>query len=143
MPQVDINIVSGEKHYRAGGTLIKETLYGPNFKPCGALNVKKHGFFLQIKGIDPPKSHTCNFCHASVRREVYGNHSQEEKAASLLAAPLAVEISQKPSFRPEKHAEVPSEASTPQPVSAEKSGENRSESPVFDLDRADGPIRTQ
>ena len=48
LPQVDINIISGEKHYRAGGTLIRDTLYSPNQKPCGALNVAKHGFFLQI-----------------------------------------------------------------------------------------------
>ena len=42
-----------KKYYKAGWVLIKETLYGTNKKPCGALNVKKHGFFLIIKGKKP------------------------------------------------------------------------------------------
>ena len=49
----NVNIVSRQKHYKAGGVLIKETLYGTNKKPCGALNVKKHGFFLIIEGKKP------------------------------------------------------------------------------------------
>ena len=53
LPNLNINIVLGQKHYKAGGILIKETLYSTNKKPYGALNVKKHGFFLIIEGKKP------------------------------------------------------------------------------------------
>ena len=69
LPQCDINILSGERHYRAGGCLIKETLYGANRKPAGALNVKKHGFFLQVKGQTTPKACIHRYCHTFIRRE--------------------------------------------------------------------------
>ena len=63
LPNLDVNIVLGQKHYRAGGVLIKETLYGTDKKPCGALNVKKHGFFLTIKGKKPLIVNTLAYCH--------------------------------------------------------------------------------
>ena len=153
LPQCDINIVSGERHYRAGGTLIKETLYGANRKPAGALNVKKHGFFLTLKGHTTPKACIHSYCHASIRREPENP-----------VFPLIVEIPETPDVRPEEYVNVPpSRTSSPQPEpkkrkkgkkgkkapkssskgpqSAEKSGENnRPKSPVIDLDRADRPI---
>ena len=63
LPNLDINIVLGQKHYRAGGVLIKETLYGTNKKLCGALNVKKYGFFLIIEGKKPLIINTLMYYH--------------------------------------------------------------------------------
>ena len=63
LPNFNINIVLGQKYYRAGGILIKETLYGTNKKPCGALNVKKHGFFLIIEGKKPLIINTLTYYH--------------------------------------------------------------------------------
>ena len=54
LPNLNINIVSRQKHYKAGGVLIKETFYGTDKKPYGTLNVKKHGFFLTIEGKKTP-----------------------------------------------------------------------------------------
>ena len=66
LPNLDINIVLGQKHYRAGGVLIKETLYGTDKEPCGTLNVKKYGFFLIIKGKKPLIINTLTY-HYMVR----------------------------------------------------------------------------
>ena len=63
LPNLNINIVLRQKHYKAGGVLIKETLYSTNKKPYGALNVKKHGFFLIIKGKKPPIINTLTYYH--------------------------------------------------------------------------------
>ena len=63
LPNLNINIVSGQKHYKADGVLIKETLYSTNKKPYGALNVKKHGFFLTIEGKKPPIINTLTYYH--------------------------------------------------------------------------------
>ena len=53
LPNLNINIVLRQKHYKAGEILIKETLYGTDKKPYDTLNIKKHGFFLTIKGKKP------------------------------------------------------------------------------------------
>ena len=42
---------------------MKETLYGTDKKPCGALNIKKHGFFLIIEGKKPLIINTLAYYH--------------------------------------------------------------------------------
>ncbi|KAK2068693.1 hypothetical protein P8C59_003321 [Phyllachora maydis] len=57
LPNININIVSGVRHYNSGGCLIKETLYRGN-RPCIAvLDFKKSGFFLDVKGSSKPILH--------------------------------------------------------------------------------------
>jgi len=55
IPTIDTSLVSGIRHYAAGGTLIKERLYSVNRACCGLLDFKRHGFFLQLKGLPTPK----------------------------------------------------------------------------------------
>ncbi|KAK2068605.1 hypothetical protein P8C59_003237 [Phyllachora maydis] len=54
LPNIDINIVSGVRHYNSGGCLIKETLYGGNRCCIAILDFKKSGFFLNVKGSSKP-----------------------------------------------------------------------------------------
>lgn len=53
-PELDTNLVSGIRHYAAGGTLIKQRLFCADFTCCGLFEFKKHGFFFQVKGKDTP-----------------------------------------------------------------------------------------
>ncbi|KAK2070895.1 hypothetical protein P8C59_005357 [Phyllachora maydis] len=57
LPNIDINIVSGVRHYDSGGCLIKETLYGGNRRCIAVLDFKKSGFFLNVKGSSKPILH--------------------------------------------------------------------------------------
>ncbi|KAK2073963.1 hypothetical protein P8C59_008200 [Phyllachora maydis] len=57
LPNIDINIVSGVRHYNLGGCLIKETLYGGDRRCIAILDFKKSGFFLDVKGSSKPILH--------------------------------------------------------------------------------------
>ncbi|KAK2072159.1 hypothetical protein P8C59_006531 [Phyllachora maydis] len=57
LPNIDINIVSGVRHYDSGGCLIKETLYGSDRRCIAVLDFKKSGFFLNVKGSSKPILH--------------------------------------------------------------------------------------
>ncbi|KAK2074247.1 hypothetical protein P8C59_008468 [Phyllachora maydis] len=57
LPNIDINIVSGVRHYDSGGCLIKETLYRGNRRYIAILDFKKSGFFLDVKGSSKPILH--------------------------------------------------------------------------------------
>ncbi|KAK2069343.1 hypothetical protein P8C59_003929 [Phyllachora maydis] len=57
LPNIDINIVSGVRHYDLGGCLIKETLYGGDRRCIAVLDFKKSGFFLDVKGSSKPILH--------------------------------------------------------------------------------------
>ncbi|KAK2066321.1 hypothetical protein P8C59_000150 [Phyllachora maydis] len=57
LPNIDINIVSGVRHYDSGGCLIKETLYRGNRRYIAVLDFKKSGFFLDVKGSSKPILH--------------------------------------------------------------------------------------
>ncbi|KAK2070781.1 hypothetical protein P8C59_005250 [Phyllachora maydis] len=57
LPNIDINIVSGVRHYDSGGCLIKETLYGGDRRCIAVLEFKKSGFFLNVKGSSKPILH--------------------------------------------------------------------------------------
>ncbi|KAK2068919.1 hypothetical protein P8C59_003533 [Phyllachora maydis] len=57
LPNIDINIVSGVRHYDSGGCLIKETLYGSDRRCIAVLDFKKSGFFLDVKGSSKPILH--------------------------------------------------------------------------------------
>ncbi|KAK2073999.1 hypothetical protein P8C59_008236 [Phyllachora maydis] len=57
LPNIDINIVSGVRHYDSGGCLIKETLYGGDRRCIAILDFKKSGFFLDVKGSSKPILH--------------------------------------------------------------------------------------
>ncbi|KAK2066938.1 hypothetical protein P8C59_000716 [Phyllachora maydis] len=54
LPNIDINIISGVRHYDSGGCLIKETLYGGDRRCIAVLDFKKSGFFLNSKGSSKP-----------------------------------------------------------------------------------------
>ncbi|KAK2068047.1 hypothetical protein P8C59_002719 [Phyllachora maydis] len=54
LPNIDINIVSGVRHYDSGGCLIKETLYRGDRRCIAILDFKKSGFFLNVKGSSKP-----------------------------------------------------------------------------------------
>ncbi|KAK2067440.1 hypothetical protein P8C59_001180 [Phyllachora maydis] len=57
LPNIDINIISGVRHYDSGGCLIKETLYGGNRRYIAVLDFKELGFFLDVKGSSKPILH--------------------------------------------------------------------------------------
>ncbi|KAK2067165.1 hypothetical protein P8C59_000924 [Phyllachora maydis] len=57
LPNIDINIISGVRHYDSGGCLIMETLYGGNRRCIAVLDFKKSGFFLDVKGSSKPILH--------------------------------------------------------------------------------------
>ncbi|KAK2073822.1 hypothetical protein P8C59_008071 [Phyllachora maydis] len=57
LPNIDINIVSGVRHYDSGGCLIKETLYRGDRRCIAVLDFKKSGFFLDVKGSSKPILH--------------------------------------------------------------------------------------
>ncbi|KAK2068172.1 hypothetical protein P8C59_002829 [Phyllachora maydis] len=57
LPNIDINIVSGVRHYDSEGCLIKETLYGGDRRCIAVLDFKKSGFFLDVKGSSKPILH--------------------------------------------------------------------------------------
>ncbi|KAK2074441.1 hypothetical protein P8C59_008648 [Phyllachora maydis] len=54
LPNININIISGVRHYDSGGCLIKETLYGGDRRCIAVLDFKKSGFFLDVKGSSKP-----------------------------------------------------------------------------------------
>ena len=96
MLNLDINIVLGQRYYRAGGVLIKETLYGTDKKPCGALNVKKHGFFLIIEGKKPFIVNTLTYYHmVRQARELYPVRDR-----------LIIELLEKPNIKPKEYVEI-------------------------------------
>ena len=132
-PDVDINIVSGPRHYKAGGTLIKETLYGANRKPCGSLNVAKHGFFLELQNIGLPKSCAC-YSHASGNFQspnsapAVSDPARDSPEVHSRANLLVIEIPENTRLR--GYIDFPTRASTPSPDSGDSpSGPARSESP--------------
>ncbi|KAK2075476.1 hypothetical protein P8C59_009602 [Phyllachora maydis] len=57
LPNIDINIVSGVRHYDSGGCRIKETLYRGDRRCIAVLDFKKSGFFLDVKGSSKPILH--------------------------------------------------------------------------------------
>ena len=97
LPNLNINIVLRQRHYKAGEVLIKETLYSSNKKPCGVLNVKKHGFFLIIEGKKPPIINMLAYYH--ILRQARELHPVRNR--------LIIELSKKPNIRPKKYIKVP------------------------------------
>ncbi|KAK2066407.1 hypothetical protein P8C59_000231 [Phyllachora maydis] len=57
LPNIDINIISGVRHYNSEGCLIKETLYRGDRRYIAVLDFKKSGFFLDVKGSSKPILH--------------------------------------------------------------------------------------
>ncbi|KAK2069047.1 hypothetical protein P8C59_003654 [Phyllachora maydis] len=57
LPNININIISGVRHYNSGGCLIKETLYRGDRRYIAVLDFKKSGFFLNVKGSSKPILH--------------------------------------------------------------------------------------
>ncbi|KAK2072697.1 hypothetical protein P8C59_007035 [Phyllachora maydis] len=57
LPNIDINIISGVRHYDLGGCLIKETLYRGDRRCIAVLDFKKSGFFFDVKGSSKPILH--------------------------------------------------------------------------------------
>ena len=76
--------------------MIKETLYGTDKKPCGALNVKKHGFFLIIEGKKPPIINTLAYYH--IVRQAPELHLVQNR--------LVIKLPEKLNIKPEKYVKV-------------------------------------
>ena len=102
LPNLNINIVSRQKHYKAGGVLIKETLYSTDKKPYGALNIKKHGFFLTIEGKKPPIVNTLTYYYIV----------RQARELQPMRNRLIIELPKKPNIRPKEYVKVPI---TPEP----------------------------
>ncbi|KAK2067489.1 hypothetical protein P8C59_001227 [Phyllachora maydis] len=75
LPNIDINIISGVRHYDSGGCLIKETLYGGDRRCIAVLDFKKSGFFLDVQGSSKPILHrnkiVVEIPSNSIRKEDY------------------------------------------------------------------------
>ena len=65
IPQLDVNIFSGIKHYAAGGSLGYDRLYGNNRKPFALLNFMQSRFFLTLKGYPIPRTDHTHFSYYS------------------------------------------------------------------------------
>ncbi|KAM7182544.1 hypothetical protein V8F33_014230, partial [Rhypophila sp. PSN 637] len=55
IPTFPLNIVSGHRLYTSSGTFIKQKLFSASKKPLALLNFSNNGFFLIVKGVNPPK----------------------------------------------------------------------------------------
>ncbi|KAK2073781.1 hypothetical protein P8C59_008030 [Phyllachora maydis] len=110
LPNIDINIVSGVRHYDSGGCLIKETLYGGNRRCIAVLDFKKSGFFLDVKGSSKPILHA-NFAFP------LGLSSYTTKSIELQRNKIVVEIPsnsiRKEDYRPIIEDAIVSEAIEP------------------------------
>ena len=102
MPNLDVNIVLGQKYYKAGGVLIKETLYSTDKKPCGALNIKKYSFFLIIEGKKPFIINTLAYYHMV----------RQARELQPVQDRLIIELPEKPNIKPKEYVKVPL---TPEP----------------------------
>ncbi|KAK2067687.1 hypothetical protein P8C59_001401 [Phyllachora maydis] len=110
LPNIDINIVSGVRHYNSGGCLIKETLYGGDRRYIAVLDFKKSGFFLDVKGSSKPILHA-NFAFP------LGLSSYTTKSIELQRNKIVVEIPsnsiRKEDYRPIIEDAIVSEAIEP------------------------------
>ncbi|KAK2068655.1 hypothetical protein P8C59_003285 [Phyllachora maydis] len=110
LPNIDINIVSGVRHYDSGGCLIKETLYRGNRRCIAVLDFKKSGFFLNVKGSSKPILHA-NFAFP------LGLSSYTTKSIELQRNKIVVEIPsnsiRKEDYRPIIEDAIVSEAIEP------------------------------
>ncbi|KAK2068040.1 hypothetical protein P8C59_002712 [Phyllachora maydis] len=110
LPNIDINIVSGVRHYNSGGCLIKETLYGGDRRCIAVLDFKKSGFFLNVKGSSKPILHA-NFAFP------LGLSSYTTKSIELQRNKIVVEIPsnsiRKEDYRPIIEDAIVSEAIEP------------------------------
>ena len=72
IPQLDVNIFSGIKHYAAGGSLGYNRLYGSNRKPFALLNFAQSCFFLSLKGYPVPRADHAHFSYlADIHRSYH------------------------------------------------------------------------
>ncbi|KAK2067491.1 hypothetical protein P8C59_001229 [Phyllachora maydis] len=110
LPNIDINIISGVRHYNSGGCLIKETLYGGDRRCIAILDFKKSGFFLDVKGSSKPILHA-NFAFP------LGLSSYTTKSIELQRNKIVVEIPsnsiRKKDYRPIIEDAIVSEAIEP------------------------------
>ncbi|KAK2070344.1 hypothetical protein P8C59_004845 [Phyllachora maydis] len=110
LPNIDINIVSGVRHYDSGGCLIKETLYRGDRRCIAVLDFKKLGFFLDVKGSSKPILHA-NFAFP------LGLSSYTTKSIELQRNKIVVEIPsnsiRKEDYRPIIEDAIVSEAIEP------------------------------
>ena len=79
IPQLDVNIFSGIKHYAAGGSLGYNRLYGSNRKPFALLNFTQSCFFLSLKGYPVPRADHAHFSYlADIHHSYHISYSVEE-----------------------------------------------------------------
>ena len=64
IPQFEINIFSGFRHYKAGGTISGERLLDANKRLFALLKFESSGFFLRLKDQPKPNHPFSHFCYA-------------------------------------------------------------------------------
>jgi hypothetical protein len=88
IPQLNINLMSGIRHYKAGGYLDRYVLKGPTNSPIAVLDFEATGFFLQVQGHQSPRLHLTSYIH------IAGRYCLANK---LPTSRLVVELPSKPS----------------------------------------------
>ncbi|KAK2071814.1 hypothetical protein P8C59_006209 [Phyllachora maydis] len=111
LPNIDINIVSGVRHYDSGGCLIKETLYGGDRRCIAILDFKKSGFFLDVKGSSKPILHV-NFAFP-LGLTSYNTTKSIELQRNKIVVEIPFNSIRKEDYRPIKEDAIVSEAIEP------------------------------
>ncbi|KAK2067119.1 hypothetical protein P8C59_000880 [Phyllachora maydis] len=111
LPNIDINIVSGVRHYDSGGCLIKETLYRGDRRCIAVLDFKKSGFFLDVKGSSKPILHV-NFAFPLGLTSYYTTKSIEPQRNKIVVEIPSNSI-RKEDYRPIIEDAIVSEAIEP------------------------------
>ena len=70
LPNINVNLFNGLKHYKAEGYLEKNRLYTPQEKTITILNIAKTGFFVLLKG-QKSRSAFANFYYNSHKDDFY------------------------------------------------------------------------
>ncbi len=70
LPNIDVNLFNGLKHYKARGYLEKNQLYIPQRKTITILNIVKTSFFVFLKG-QKSRNTFANFYYSSHKDDFY------------------------------------------------------------------------
>ncbi|KAK2067448.1 hypothetical protein P8C59_001188 [Phyllachora maydis] len=111
LPNININIISGVRHYNSGGCLIKETLYRGNRRYIAVLDFKKSGFFLDVKGSSKPILHA-NFAFPSGLTS-YNTAKSMEPQRNKIVVEIPSNSIRKEDYRPIIEDAIVSEAIEP------------------------------
>lgn len=96
LPNIDVNLMSGIRHYLSDEYLVKETLFSNDNESIALINFKKTGFLLEIKGFQTSKFNFVIELYPSTNYNfLYSNNSKENE--------VIVEISIMPQSERDKY----------------------------------------